>query len=116
MSEVKHHAKIEHPFADGPHTFLLDWDRLIEFERSHGPAFRLFHEMTANRSASKETIREVIRLALIGGGTKPLEALQLVTTYVQGYPAMDSFELALGIIEAALFGSPEFRKARGEEL
>lgn len=57
--------------------------------------------------AWKDEVREVIRLGLIGGGMKPLDALGLVRRYVDERPLVESSIHATAILGAALFGPPD---------
>lgn len=57
--------------------------------------------------AWKDEVREVIRLGLIGGGMKPLDALGLVRRYVDERPLVESSVHAVAVLGAALFGPPE---------
>ncbi len=56
-------------------------------------------------------LAEVIRLALIGGGTKPEEAAALVRTYVPARPMIESQTLAVSILERLWFGTPKSEAA-----
>ena len=49
----------------------------------------------------------VLRFGLIGGGTVPAEADQLVALYAIGRPLAESFAVADGVITALFFGSEE---------
>ena len=68
--------------------------------------------MVSRRAGRAYTNREVIRLALIGGGTEPRKALALVKAYVEARPLLETFDLVAEILEAALFGSPEYQASR----
>lgn len=54
--------------------------------------------------AWKDEVRAVIRLGLIGGGMKPVDALGLVRLYVDDRPLAESSVHAVAILGAALFG------------
>lgn len=51
--------------------------------------------------------REVIRLALIGGGKSPEEAFKLVKRYVDERPWKESVLVATAIVSAAVVGVPD---------
>lgn len=107
-----HHALITVPFADRDHAFKLGWLQLEEWERVRDKSLMgAFSAMVQRRDGHPGDVREIVRLALIGGGLPPLEALALVKTYVEQRPLAETFELALTIAEAAIFGSPEWQAA-----
>jgi hypothetical protein len=83
-------------WADGEHTFRLAIGQLRELQETVnktriklgasliGPA-TLFEAVRSNNAWPHE-IREIMRLGLIGGGTKPADALDLVRRYVEERP------------------------------
>lgn len=54
-----------------------------------------------------DDVREIVRIGLIGGGMKPVEALSLVRRYVDARPLAESSVHAQLILGAALFGPPD---------
>ena len=60
-----------------------------------------------------EVVREVIRIALVGGGKAPVEALKLIDRYVDKRPLVETIPLSFDILEAAFFGTEE--KTDGEQ-
>ncbi len=63
--------------------------------------------MTEHKNGLVADIREIIRIALVGGGITPTEALRLVRRYVEERPLTESMPVALSAIEAFLFGPDE---------
>jgi hypothetical protein len=61
-----------------------------------------------------DELREVIRLALIGGGAKPVDALNLVRRYVDERPLAESVPVAQAILMVPLLGHEEERAKPGE--
>ena len=101
-------SRIETPFADKKYAFEMKWERIVEWEETFNKSmFGTFNEMVERRTGRASEVREIIRLGLIGGGTKPTEALRLVGRYVENRPLSESVPVALEIVEAALFGAPE---------
>lgn len=108
---------IEHKafFGDGEYTFAFPTRELIEeLERQTGkPVGALFWRLR-NHDFAFTDILQVIRLGLIGGGTTPTDADQLVSVYGNGRPLVESFTVALGIMTALFFGSDEKEAAPGD--
>jgi hypothetical protein len=50
-------------------------------------------------------VTETIRLALVGGGTPPVEADALVAAYAINRPLSDIYPLAVSILECLWFGA-----------
>lgn len=114
---MSRHASVTLSWADGDYTFRLAIGQLRELQESVnrprvklgapliGPA-TLFEALRSN-DAWLHDVREVIRLGLIGGGTKPADALDLVRRYVDERPMAESSVHATLVLGAALFGSEE---------
>lgn len=101
-------SRIETPFGDKKYAFELKWDGLVEWEETFNKSmFGTFNEMVERQTGRASEVREIIRIGLIGGGTKPTDALRLVERYVEKRPLSESVPVALEIVEAALFGVPE---------
>lgn len=100
-------AKIELFFADGDHVFRLGYEQIIELQekRDCGPLF-LLNRIDAEQWMV-EDFAEIIRIGLIGGGMKPLEAKSLVERYVIARPAMENRDLARAVLMAGLVGAPD---------
>jgi len=110
-------ASVTLDWADGEYRFRLAIGQLRELQETInrprvklgapfiGPA-TLFEALRSNDAWPHE-VREVIRLGLIGGGTKPADALDLVKRYVEDRPITESSVFATLILGAALFGSEE---------
>ncbi|WP_234680805.1 gene transfer agent family protein [Bradyrhizobium monzae] len=92
-------------FGDGEHAFHLTKPLIQELEKQCGPIGALSNRLFA-RNFAQADINETIRLALIGGGTAPKRAYELIVAYVDGRPLIETYELATKIIERTLFGNP----------
>ena len=109
----KHYAEITAFFGGNERTFRLDYKRVVEWEENTG--FSLMASLTAMvkaQSGVQSPLRELIRLALIGGGLTPSAANIDLQRNFDPYPPAECFFLALTIAEAALYGSDEYRAAR----
>lgn len=95
-------------FGDGTYVFRLPLGQLEELQETtgYGP-FKLAQRLIQGEWAPKD-VMEVIRLGLIGGGAKSMDALRLVRNYA-GEEAywLDHVDLAQRVIWAALAGAPE---------
>ncbi|MDA9453073.1 hypothetical protein XI00_02005 [Bradyrhizobium sp. CCBAU 21359] len=92
-------------FGDGEHTFKLTSAAVRELEAKCGPVGALSNRVFS-RNFAQADLCETIRLALIGGGTAPKRAHELIAAYVDGRPLIETYELAAKILERALFGTP----------
>ncbi|WP_164844671.1 gene transfer agent family protein [Brucella pituitosa] len=103
MSETK----ITRPFADGAYDFDLTYDLAHAFERDNRTSLFATHKGILDSDWRVKHIAEIIRLALIGGGTDDVKAYDLVETYVKPRPLGDSAALASDILNVAFFGTSE---------
>lgn len=102
MSEAPSHRQF---FGDAERTFQLTPEMITELERLTGRGIGgLCRSLFVSEFRLAE-ITEVIRLALIGGGTDPQEAAALITAYVSPRPIMESYGLAVTILETTMFGN-----------
>ncbi|WP_341989757.1 GTA-gp10 family protein [Azorhizobium sp. AG788] len=102
-------------WGDGEHLFRLGIGQLRELQEKAsavrvrmgaepiGPAF-LAAEIGSGRWLVDD-LRETLRLGLIGGGLKPLEALTLVQRYVDDRPLNENVIPAYAVLSAALVGA-----------
>jgi hypothetical protein len=99
-------------WADGSYTFKLDWERLILLQEATdaGPLFLL--DRLGGKHVRLQDISHTIRLGLIGGGTKPEDALKLVRAYVESRPMIENTQIAYAILAAGVMGAPD--EAPGE--
>ncbi len=106
------HAAIELDWGDGTYTFRLGLDELEELEeKADAGIFALARKMSPDvQLARSREIREVIRLALIGGGMPAVDALRKVRRYLDERPLDESRDTAYAIVLAAL------ARVHGKEL
>lgn len=95
-------------WADGEHRFRLPIGLIRELQEKtgHGPQ-SVYSRLAVTGEWQIDDVRETIRLGLIGGGIKPVEALSLVRRYVDEWPLLENVPIAAAIIGAALFSPPE---------
>jgi hypothetical protein len=90
--------------GDGDKAFKLTPDLMEELERKTGIGMgALCRRVIANECTLAEQ-HEVIRLALIGGGTDPKEAAALIATYVRPRLPIENWNLAGSIMALAYYG------------
>lgn len=100
-------ASIDLTWADGDYRFRLAWGQLIELqEKCDAGPFVILNRLQAGTWRVQD-ISNVIRLGLIGGGMKPVDALKLVRTYVEERPPMENVLTAQAILSAGVAGAPE---------
>lgn len=112
---MSRNAKVIETFADGTYEFFLGVAQLDELDETLGVGpGTLIMRISGGNFRSKD-MRTVIRLGLVGGGTKATQALKLVERYVDPpVPLFESVPLALKILAAALYAEDEGAKKNGE--
>lgn len=94
-------------FGDAEHTFCLTDPMIEELERLTGIGIgALFISLVSNQF-HVGNLTAIIRLGLIGAGTDPKRAQELVSTYAANAPFAQVFPLALDIITARWTGAEE---------
>lgn len=91
-------------FGDGEKTFALTNNEILELERKTGSGIGLIYQQFVSAQFRLPDTLEVIRLGLIGGGTSPLEAHELVQAYSKSTPVVQVFNLAFDILETRWSG------------
>lgn len=101
---MNRHGAVEIAWAGGEHTFRLGLAEIEELEAStEMSVFFLLTSMAAKIPLARlKHYSETIRLGLIGGGMKPMEARALTTRHVDERPLDESVALAEAILLAAL--------------
>lgn len=110
-------AKITLDWADGRRDFKLGFGELEELDEKTkvGPLV-LFNRLAQDGDWHVNEVREVLRIGLIGGGTKPAEALRLVRRYVEEVPDwITNVKLAASIVGAAMSGWDDEALGKSEE-
>lgn len=107
------HALIVHDFADGSYSFALylgQWEELQEIT-GYGP-LETYQKLGLLQFRARWP-REIIRLGLIGGGMRPVDAKKMVERYVDTRPFSDSLALAIEIVGPSCY--PVDKDADGEK-
>lgn len=108
MSGENRNAVVEAEFGDGTYTFRLPIGQLEELQEKTGVGpFKLAQRMLSGEWMLQDVV-QVLRLGLIGGGLKSVDALALVRRYAQEEGLwLRNVDLAQRVIWAALAGAPE---------
>ena len=101
---MSRHAAVELDWADGTFTFRLGLDQIEELEEKRDLSlFTLARRLSpAERDPRLADIRETLRLGLIGGGQKPVDAMVKVRKYVDERPIDEIRDIAYAIVLAGL--------------
>lgn len=104
--QPKRTGTIKIVWGDGEHSFRLPYDQLCELQEKlqQGPMKTLMNFESGDWTP--QSVYEIMRLGLIGGGKTPLEALRLAKTYVLDRPLGESSVPAATVLSAALMGVP----------
>lgn len=102
------------PWADGDYSFRLGNAELMLLQDATdcGPYFLL--EKFGGKHWRVQEISHIIRLGLIGGGTKPEDALKLVRAYVEARPPLENVQFAYAILAAGVMGAPDEKPGEAE--
>lgn len=97
-------GSIELTWADGEYKFRLGIKELEELDEKtdRGP-LELLRMIDAGTWRAPH-LREVIRVGMIGGGTAPATATQLLKRYLDDRPLMEWLPIARAILFAAIAG------------
>lgn len=91
-------------FGDGEKTFALTSPMILELQRKTGHGILAIYTRLRTHQASFAEITETLRCALVGGGTDPREANELVWTYADNRPIAESLAIALEVLALRFFG------------
>lgn len=104
-------AEVELAWGPGVYTFGLKAKQIEELERVCKEGIgRICMRAFSGVDYTYPMLRETIRLGLIGGGTAPVTAGELVATYVDGQPIdppadpSSTLKTATAILKAVHFG------------
>lgn len=115
MTFENRNGRIELDFADGTYGFRLAIGELEELQEKTGVGpYALLRRLLSN-DWRIEDVTHTLRLGLIGGGTKPIDALNLTRRYVeQRSDWVNNAMLAQAIVSAALVGAPEEQPGKSD--
>lgn len=117
-------AEIELAWGPGVYTFALKAKQIEELERVCKEGIgRICMRAFSGVDYTYPMLRETIRLGLIGGGTPPVTAKELVDSYVDGQPIdptgdpSSTLKTATAILKAVHFGWEDLPEApQGEPV
>lgn len=97
-------TSIERFLGDQVRRLQLTKPMLDELERTTGMGILALYGGVLHRTARHRDLTEILRCALIGGGTAPQEAASLVAIYIDPSPILPVLTLVLEILDAAFEG------------
>ena len=100
-------ASITLTWADGEFKFRLGWGELEELQEKTDAGPHVVLQRLYAGTWRVQDISNTIRLALIGGGMSPEEAVKKVRFYVEQRPPAESVPIALAVLSAGLIGAPD---------
>ena len=92
-------------FGDGDHEFALTDTMIAELERLADLGIGALYLRAVNMQFRLADLIAIIRLGLIGGGTAPERAAQLVDISARNQPIDELYPLALDILDARWGGA-----------
>jgi hypothetical protein len=109
-------AKVRRFFGDGDHDFALRIGECEELEETFSAG--LMPILSRVSEVRTKEIREVLRLALIGGGMEKEPAARLVERHVEPAYLAECSVLASEVLSAVIAGAPEepLGEPRGSEI
>ena len=103
---MNNQGRLETDWADGTYSFRLSINGAIELEQKCSAPFAEIVDRVNAGKWSISDVRETIRIGLIGGGTEPVAALNLVRSYVDEMPEglAPNAAIALLILLGTMYG------------
>lgn len=101
MAEAPAHVAF---FGDAERRFALTSPLILELERKTSTGIGALSRRVFSSDFRHADLLEIVRLALVGGGTDPEEAAALVAAYAAPAPVMSTYALAVAILELTMFG------------
>lgn len=98
--------QIELEFGDGTHVFRLGLAQIAELQEKCGAGIGSIYKRLLQADYRAEDCVEAIRLGLIGGGMKAVEARRLVDHYcgLETFVLRDAWQHAVAIVGACTIG------------
>ena len=112
----RRNATVEQDLADGTYTFRLSIGGLEELQEKTGVGPLVTLRRLTSGEWMLRDLTETIRIALVGGGMKPLDALKLVRRYVVPPYLLDAVPIAVGALGAALMGVEDEKVGEGKAM
>ncbi len=92
-------------FGDAERTFRLPFELVVELEKQTGHGIGAIAQRILRREFSIVELHQIIRLGLIGGGTDPKEAADLMSAYVYSRPIEEAQLVAINVLTATYYGT-----------
>ncbi len=102
MTQEPHRAFLGH----AEHPFRLTAKLTLELEKTTGAGIGALCTRVFNKQFAHSDISETLRLSLIGAGMTPERAASLVATYAIDRPLIETFPIAVAVLELRWFGQP----------
>lgn len=99
---MNNQGEVTTQWADGTYTFRLTVNGIIELEQKCDAPFAVLFSRLMAGEYKYNDVSETIRLGLIGGGMKAVDALKIVTEY--GTPIAENVPVARAIVAGAMYG------------
>jgi Phage tail tube protein, GTA-gp10 len=80
-------------FGDAEYTFRIRPALVLELENKCGAGVGAICDRVFHRQFAQSDIAETVRLALIGGGTAPKRAAELIASHVADRPLSETYPL-----------------------
>jgi hypothetical protein len=93
-------------FGDGEHSFCLTAAMVIELERKTGAGIGALCTRIFARQFNQADLKETLRCALVGAGTDPKRAAELIAAYAVDRPISEIYHIAVAVLDALWFGLP----------
>jgi hypothetical protein len=102
-------AELEHFFGDGLHVFRLGIGEWRELQEKTGVGPEALYARIRSGMWMVDDPREILRIALKGGGMKPQEAFRLVEQYATPPKTalLENIPLCQLIVAVGLYGAPD---------
>jgi len=100
-------ASILLTWGDGDFKFRLGWGELEELQEKTDAGPYVVLQRLHSGNWRVQDISSTIRLALVGGGMKPEDAIKKVRFYVEQRPPMENIPVAVAVLSAGLLGAPD---------
>ena len=113
-------AEVVLDWGDGSYLFALKGKQIEHLEKVCDAPIGQIAARLFSRMPGYKDVRETVLQGLIGGGTPPVVAAQLMATYFDGQPLdaandpSSPLKTAVAIMQAAWFGVPELMAESGE--
>lgn len=111
---MSRNGSVSFDWGDGEHDFRLALGELRELQEKSGVSPFAISDRLRDGHPMVDDAREVLRLGLIGGGLKPIEALALVRRHVDERPLSEGTLPASLVLSAALFGVADEEPGKSE--